>query len=76
MTRTALAPFGCKEIVKRYGEREDWSADELVFSKLPVRTMNDEQGISGSGKNKERDGEEQEDGRANEAVGRANEVRS
>ena len=54
LTRTALAPFGCGEVVIRYGECEDWSAGKLVVPKLPVEMMTDEQGPSGSGKTKER----------------------
>ena len=60
LTRTALTPFSCEEVVIRYGERGDWSADELVVPKLPVEAMNDEQGPSGSGKSKKRDNEVQD----------------
>ena len=41
----------------RHGERENRSAGELVVPKLPVETMSDEQGPSGSGRRKERDDE-------------------
>ena len=51
LTRIALAPFGCEEVVIKHGEREDRSAGKLVVPKLPVETMSDEQGLSGSGKN-------------------------
>ena len=61
LTRTALAPFGCEEVIRRYLGRGGQSAVELVVPKLPIETMNDEQGSSGSGKSKERDDEEQED---------------
>ena len=61
LTSTAQAPFGCDEVKRRYGDREDPSAEELVMPKLPVETMSDERGPSGSRKSKERDDEEQED---------------
>ena len=60
ITGTALTPFGCEEIVIKHGEREYRSAGKLVVPKLPFETMNDSQGLSGSGKN-ERDDEEKED---------------
>ena len=47
LTRTALAPFGCEEIVIKHGEREDRSAGNLVVPKLPIKTMSDEQRPSG-----------------------------
>ena len=53
LTRTALAPFGCKEIVIKQGEREDPSAGKLVVPKLPIELRNDEQGLSGSRKNED-----------------------
>ena len=61
LTRTALTPFGCEEVVIRHEEREDRSAGELVVPKVSVETRIDEQGPSGSGKRKEQDDEEQED---------------
>ena len=57
LTRTALAPFGCQKYVIKIGECGDRSADELFRPKLPVETMNDGQGLSGSGNNKEQDEE-------------------
>ena len=60
LTRTALAPFGYEEVVIRHEEQDDRSAGELVVPKLSTEAMIGEQGPSGSGKNKERDDEEQE----------------
>ena len=54
LTRTALAPFGCKEALIKHEEKEDRSDSKLVVPKLPVETTNDEQGPSGSGKKEER----------------------
>ena len=50
LTRTALAPFVCEEVVIRYGEFEDRSAGELIMPKVPNETISDEQGPSGSGR--------------------------
>ena len=45
----------------KHGEREDQSAGKLVVPKLPIKTMNEEQGTSESGKVDEREDEEKED---------------
>ena len=50
LTGTALAPFGCEEVVIWYGEREYRSSGELIVPKLPAETMKDEQEPSGSGR--------------------------
>ena len=44
LTRTALAPFGFKEIGIQLREHEDPSVGKLVVSNLPTETMNEEQG--------------------------------
>ena len=51
LTRTALAPFGCEEMVIKHVGREDRSAGKLGVPKPPIETRNDEQGPSGSRKN-------------------------
>ena len=68
LTSTALALFGCEAILMKHGEREDRSAGNLVVPKLPIETMNDEQGPSGSGKNEERHNEEREERQTEEPM--------
>ena len=41
LTKTALAPFICEEVVIRYRDREDQSAGVLVVLKLPLENMNE-----------------------------------
>ena len=66
LTRTALAPFSCKEIKIKHGEEEDKSAGRLVISMFPDGTGSEEQGSSSSGKNQKRDDKEGEDQRRSE----------
>ena len=49
-TRTFLAPFGCEEIKKVYGEEEDRSAGTLIVPKFLEGTDYDKQGPSSSKK--------------------------
>ena len=51
LTRDALAPFGCEDVVVMHGgQKVGLLADELTVPKLPVETIsNDEQGPSASG---------------------------
>ena len=60
LTWTALALLGSEEVVINQGEREDWSAGTIFVQKLPVATVNDGQGPSGSGKSEERDNEKED----------------
>ena len=68
LTRTALAPFGCEEVRIKHGENEDKSAGKLVVPSFPDEKMNEEQGLSGSGRNRERDDKEGEDRQPEEAM--------
>ena len=68
LTRTALAPLGCEEVRIKHGENKDKSAGKLVVPSFPDETMNEEQGPSGSGRNRERDEKEREDRQPEEAM--------
>ena len=61
MGKTALAQFGCEEVMIKHGKNKDRSAGKLVVSKLLVETTNDEQGLSRSEKTEKREDEEKED---------------
>ena len=48
LTRTAQAPFGCKEIKIKHGEEEDKSAGRLVGPKFSDKIRSEEEGLASS----------------------------
>ena len=66
LRRTALAPFGCKQVKIKQGEEEDKSAGRLVIPKFPDGKGSEEQGPPSSGKNQKRDDKEGENHRRSE----------
>ena len=71
LTRTALAPFDCEQVMMKHCENEDKSAGELVVPRFSDETMNDEQGPSRPGENEKRDDKEEEDRQPEEAPDKA-----
>ena len=69
LTSDTLAPFVCEEIFVRHGAQKAQSTDELAVPKVPIETIEDnEQEPSGSGQNKEREDENQEDRKTEEPM--------
>ena len=68
LTRTALAPFGCKKINIKHSEEKNKSAGRLVVPKYPDGKRSEEQGPSSLRRNKKRDDKEGEDRRSEEPM--------